>query len=406
MSGSMKDLFASNRSFRHVWFGQLSGVLGASIMTVSAGIAVLAYGGSAAVIATILAGRSIGLFVGYLTLGGLTAFFSSKRLMILTDVVRIASTAAVAFGIVTGAFWISALAVILTGLCESVFTPASRALLPLVVGKAELLTANGVSAVTRNAMAVAGPAVAGGMLLFVDPILGVLINCVCFVLSALALVGVPDLARDGGRPPLTPRGYWDSLKDGAQAVRSTPWVWMFTLAGGLQMFLVVGAWSVLLPVASVQTGWGESAYGVILAVYAVGGLIGGLVAVRIRRRAAVTGAVSIALFSLAPLGLVQDSFAICLILVFAGGAALQVGNVLYDTLFQQHVSQEMIGRVSALMMLPSTAVLPLSYLIVGFAADLVGTDSVLLIGAISAAVVMTGFALLAPVRRLELVKNE
>ena len=83
-----------------------------------------------------------------------------------------------------------------------------------------------------------------------------------------------------------------------------------------------------------------------------------------------------------------------------------MGNVLYDTLFQQHVSQEMIGRVSALMMLPSTAVLPLSYLIVGFAADLVGTDSVLLIGAISAAVVMTGFALLAPVRRLELVKNE
>lgn len=66
----------------------------------------------------------------------------------------------------------------------------------------------------------------------------------------------------------------------------------------------------------------------------------------------------------------------------------------------------MIGRVSALMMLPSTAVLPLSYLIVGFAADLVGTDSVLLIGAISAAVVTTGFALLAPVRRLELVKNE
>ncbi|QNA91331.1 MFS transporter [Microbacterium sp. Se5.02b] len=402
----MKDLFASNRSFRHVWFSQLSGMLGASIMTVSAGIAVLAYGGSAAVIATILAGRSIGLFIGYLTLGGLTAFFSSKRLMILTDVVRVVSTATVAFGIVTGAFWISALAVILTGLCESVFTPASRALLPLVVGKADLLTANGMSAVTRNAMAVAGPAVAGGMLLLVDPILGVLINCVCFALSALALVGVPDLTRDGGRLPLTPRGYWSSLKDGAHAVRSTPWVWMFTLAGGLQMFLVVGAWSVLLPVASVQTGWGDSAYGVVLAVYAAGGLIGGLVAVRIRRHAAVAGAVSIALFSLAPLGLVQDSFAICLILVFAGGAALQVGNVLYDTLFQQHVSPEMIGRVSALMMLPSTAVLPLSYLIVGVAADLVGADSVLLIGGVSAAFVMAGFALLSPIRRLELVKDE
>ena len=400
---STSSVLRRSVEFRRVWLSQAAGMLGASIMTVAASLAILAHGGTVGVVAATLAGRSVGMFVGYLTLGGLTTYFSPRGLMVLADLVRIGSTAAVALGVVTGHFWLAVAAVVVTGLAESVFMPSARALLPLIVAKGDLLPANSISAVTRNIVAVAGPAVAGLLVLVADPIFGVLVNCVCFGLSALALARVPAARPAGERPPLTLKSYASSLADGVRALRETTWLWVYMVAGALQMFMAVGAWSVLLPVISSESEWGESSYGLILSVYAVGGLVGGFAAGRVHRGpTAVIAAVAISFFGLGLIGLAQQSLLVCLVFCFVGGAGIQLGNVLFETLLQQKIAPAVIGRVTSIMMLPSTFVLPASYLVVGVLAETVNLSVLLVLGAIGGAVVMASFISLPVVRRLEL----
>ncbi|WP_372969137.1 MFS transporter [Microbacterium sp.] len=397
------NVLRSSDEFRSVWISQAAGMLGASIMTVAASLAVLDRGGTAGIVAATLAGRSVGMFVGFLTLGGLSTYFSPRGLMVLTDLVRVGSTATVALGIVSGHFWLSIAAVVVTGLAESVFMPCARALLPLILAKGDLLSANSISAVTRNVVAVAGPALAGLLVLVADPIWGVLVNCGCFALSALALARVRAVRPEGTRPPLTLKSYVSSLTDGARALRDTTWLWAFMIAGAFQMFLAVGAWSVLLPIVTSNSAWGESSFGLVLSAYAVGGLAGGLLAGRLRSgRTAVIASAAISLFGLGLVGLSQPSLLVCLVLCFFAGSGIQLGNVLFETLVQQKINPAVIARVTSIMMLPSTFVLPASYLVVGLLAESVDLSVLLFAGAAGGCIVMGAFISLPTVRHLEL----
>lgn len=398
-------LLRRNVDFRHVWLSQVIGLLGASVMTVSAGVAVLEYGGNAGAVASILAGRAGGLFFGYLLLGALSAHASAKGLMIGADLARVGSTAVVAYGVLQHDFTVALVAVVITGLAESVFTPASRALVPTVVDRASLSIANSTTSVARTSMTIAGPAIGGVLLVFADPVTGILVNCCAFAASALFLVGLKADRREACRPALTIPAYVRSLSSGLSALVGTSWLWRYALAGSLQMLLGVGAWTVLGPVV-VRDSWGASSFGLVLACYATGGLIGGLAAPRIaQKNVAVRASVLVALFGLALLGVGQDSLLACSVLCFVGGAGLEAGTVLFDTLVQQTVVNELIGRVSAIMMLPSSFFLPFSYVLVGMAADVADSRLILLVSALGAALPMLILAVQRSSRNLK-VRNE
>lgn len=399
---SQMSLLRGNRNFRRVWYSQVVGMLGASLMTVAAGLAVLQHGGGVTTVSLILAARAAGLFSGYLTLGALTAHCSLRTLMVTADALRVVTTAAVGVGILRGDVAMMSVAVLVTGLAESVFNPAARALVPRVVAEEDLVVANSVSAVTRSSMTIAGPGLGGTMLLVLDPLWVVFVNSVCFALSAALLAGVPAVASVSARGTVTPRRYARSLAGGARALRRTTWLWRYAISGALQMSLGVGAWTVLGPVVARLT-WNPSAFATILFVYALGGLLGGFLAPRVARgRTAVRASFAVALFGLALLGLTQSSFVVCLICCAVAGAGIELGTVLFDSLVQQEIDADFLGRVSALLMLPSTFVLPLSYLIVGAVSEDVGPLPVLVVAAVGAVLAMSLLAVQEPIRRLEL----
>ena len=152
------------------------------------------------------------------------------------------------------------LARLLHGLATAIYGPVTIAyvaeLSPL--GRAERI---GWFSSARNAGYVIGPAAAGGMLLFMDP---VAIFTVVGIISALAFIPVlmlPETARGvrGPTPPL--------LKQASQAVRSvgrTPAVW---LAGSLDAQFLIAKYAVktFLPLHALSLGISPAVVGAVLA---------------------------------------------------------------------------------------------------------------------------------------------
>lgn len=398
-------LLRRNRAFSRFWLSQVTGLMGASLMTVVASLAVLEHGGDASSVAAILAARAIGLFLGYLVLGGLSVHLEPRNLMIWADLLRVLTTLLVAVGISTGCFPVAVAAVLVTGLAEAVFSPSARALLIAIVASDDLASANSLSSLARSSTMIAGPALAALLLLIVAPVWGILLNCAAFGMSALFLGRLLYVGGTDKRPALTPRTYARSLREGAAALLCTSWLWRYATAGALQTVLAVGAWTVLGPVL-VRDAWGASAFGAVLGAFAIGGLIGALSApVLARGRAAVRASLFVALFGVALLGVAQERLAICLLGCCIGGASLELGKVLFDTVLQTNIPAELLGRTSALLMLPSTFLLPLSYLVVGGLSERIGPAPVIRAAAVSAAMCMVVFAMQRTTRLME-VKDE
>jgi hypothetical protein len=110
-----------------------------------------------------------------------------------------------------------------------------------------------------------------------------------------------------------------------------------------------GAWSALGPVVAQRDLGGGAAWGTILAAMGAGGLIGSVLATQASpRRPLVVFALTGAALSL-PLGLLAAATYVPLIAIgaLASGAALMLGNSVWESTLQRHVPQHSLSRVSA-----------------------------------------------------------
>ena len=192
-----------------------------------------------------------------------------------------AATAALAGASATVVVSLAALAVSLA----ATYRPTQALLLPwLASTPRELTAANVAAAACENAAALVGPLLAGGLLLWADPVLAMVVGAGLLGLGAAVLLGVSaprhtvgddvgssagDLARDG-------------LRGARGLLRLAHPAGVVTLAFG-QTF-VRGALGVLLVLLSIETlGLGESGVGWLTASVGLGGLAGAALAARVAR---------------------------------------------------------------------------------------------------------------------------
>jgi hypothetical protein len=158
------------------------------------------------------------------------------------------------------------------------YRPLQVAILPwLVRTPAELTSSNAIAAVLENSGALAGPLLAGGVLVLAAAPLSMALAA-CFIgLAALSLHGlaVPDRPRSAGKGAVqVARDVSDGLTELAR-VAAPGGVAILAFA---QTF-VRGALVVLIPVLAVDTlALGQSAVGWLTAAIGAGGLVGGATA--------------------------------------------------------------------------------------------------------------------------------
>jgi MFS family permease len=362
------------------------------MVAVALAFAVLEVGGSPSQVGLVLASGALTLTCSLLV-GGVVADRTSRvRVMVSADVVRLVSQGSMAALLIGGAaeVWMLAVLAGVTGAATGFFNPASTGLLPNLVAPEQLHEANGLRATAMSVGDILGPLAAGAIVALFGAGWVLSVDAATFGISAALLSRLrlsPGVAREAP-------SFLTDLKEGWNAFRSRTWVWTlvaFVAVGNM----VWGAWSALGPVVADRELGGAGAWGTVLAAMGVGGLAGSLFAMRTNpRRPLVVFALTGAVLSL-PLALLAAGAAVPLLAFGAllSGAAMMLGNAVWESTLQRHIPDESLSRVSAYDWFGSVVFYPLGLAIWGPIAEAIGLGTSLWLA--SAVVLGTTLALLA-----------
>lgn len=376
------------RDFRLVFGASLVSVLGDGVLTVALTFAVLDLTGSATDLGIVLACETVAL-VAALLIGGVVADRAGRRtVMIVADLVRLAGQAALGVLLVTGEATVVEIAIsqLLIGAASGFFNPASSGLLPLLAGE-QLRQANALRGMAMASGRIAGPAIAGVLVVAAGPGWAVLIDAASYGVSAVLLARVrrddaPARADPARADPATRArsSFLTDLRQGFQEVRSRTWVWSIVV-----VFAFTNAVSAAFPVLGALVAkrdlGGAGAWAAILAFRATGGLLAGVTLLRLSPRRPLLLAVEAGMISALPLFLLAIPAPLVVIMLagLVSGVCGMTFNTLWETTLQRHIPPEARSRVSAYDWFGSAALSPIGLALMGPLAAAVGVSAALVV---------------------------
>jgi MFS family permease len=369
--------------------------------------AVFSIGGGAGDAGLLLSCQSLSL-LAFLLFGGVIADRMSRvGVMVVADLLRLASQATVAALLITGTarLWELVPLMIVCGAGTAFFEPAAGGVLPQLVDERRLASANALRNFALSAAAAIGPLAAGAATVAAGPGWAFALDAASFGLSAALLSGLSD---GYGRPGRSEAA--SLVRDAVRGWRefaSRSWLWavvaQFAVFNALVWapFLVLGA-----VVAGMNLG-GPGAWGMILALAGAGEMVGCLAALVLRpARPLLIATASVAIWA-APLILLGIAAPLPLVAsaVLPAGAALGVFCVTWDTAVQLKVPEDQLSRISSIDALGSLAILPLGYLLAGSAQATIGPRTSLLASAGFVLLSSVAVAAIPSVRALQLERE-
>jgi len=365
-------------AFRLLISGRTINALGNSFAPIALAFAVLDLTGSATDLGLVLAAHSV-VITALVLAGGVVADRVSPRVAMLgADLTQTASMGTAAALLLTGSaeIWQLALLYAIDGAATAFFNPASTAIVPQVVPGNRLQEANALLNLSRHAGKVAGPALAGVLLALGSPGSALAVNAATFALSAACLLGVRA-------PRLRPAGqegaFLAELRHGWREFSSRSWMVAIVFSAAVMNAIFFPAFMVLGPTVAEDTLGGSSSWALIAALWGVGGLLGGGLALVVRPRRPLLVSESAILLIALPVALLAIPMQTAVIAAGAlvAGTAIGLAEVLYDTVAVQHVPQESLSRVIAYDWFGSLAIEPLGLALIGPLAAGVGLSAAL-----------------------------
>ena len=390
------------REFRLLWLGQSLSGIGDALVPVALTFAVLELGSA----------RDLGFVFGaymaarmlFVVVGGVWADRLPRRaLMIAADAVRAVVQAVVALAFVIDAIevWHLAVSSAIFGVASAFFGPASTGLVPEIVSTGRLQQANALLGLSRNAIELFGPALAGVLVATVGYAMVFAVDAASFVASLACLAAMQRRLR----ALRAPQSFLADARDGLREVSSRPWL-RVTLAADAVSNFAIAPYFVLGPLVVSEHLGGATDWGLMMTAAAGGGLLGGALVLRWKPpRPLVPAYLLILLLPLALLSLVPP---MPLVVLMVGSAcfslSIVVANTFWSTMEQQHVPNEALGRVDSISWMISLVIMPIGYVVTGPVAEAIGTrETLVLAAAIGAASSLAALASrsVRELRRLE-----
>jgi MFS family permease len=376
----MSSVLAPLRSppFRNLVIGSTVSRLGNSIAPVALAFAVLDLTGSATALGIVVGARSLANVI-FLLLGGVVADRLPRSVILVGSSLASAVTQGIVALLVfdrTDSVALLAVLSAVNGTLSAFALPASVALVPQTVAADQLVPANAFARMGSNAASLLGLPLAGIVVAGLGSAWGIAIDAASFAVAALffALVRI-----DAERPARERTSVLHDLVDGWQAFIARTWLWVVVAAFGAINLAFAGGVTVLGPVVADETV-GRRAWGFVLGAQAVGYLVGGLFAMRLRmRRLLLFGVVcmlplSLPLFALAA----YASLAGLLLAFLLAGLGVEQFGVAWQTCMQRHVPPEMLARLTSYDMLGSFIAIPVGEVAAGPVSHAIGVPSTLL----------------------------
>jgi predicted MFS family arabinose efflux permease len=372
--------------FRLLWIGQSASAVGDGLTFLAIAFAVLHIGGKATDLGLVFA-AFFAAYISFVLIGGVWADRLPRQLvMVAADVVRGVVQGSIGLLLLTGEarVWQLAIGVAVYGAASAFFQPASTGLIPQTVSAGRLQQANALMSISRNGGSILGPPISGLVVALAGPAAVFMIDAATFAVSAVSLLLLRPVP---GGSPAERQPFLAELAGGWREVTARPWIGAALVAFGLSN-ASGAAFFILGPVIAEARLGGAEAWGLILTGGAIGGVTGGLLALRLRPgRPLLVGFAVMSLVALQPLSLIGPAP----VLLIAGAMLLGFGvgeltNTWWFTLLQQHVPAQARSRVSSYDSLVSFIFQPIGFLAVGpisqaigFTATLVGAASLLLL---------------------------
>ncbi|HEY6962167.1 MAG TPA: MFS transporter [Gaiellaceae bacterium] len=262
------------------------------------------------------------------------------------------------------------------GLADGFVIPAQNGLIPAVVSNTRLQQANALMGLSRSILGFAAPVVGGALVTLGSPGGAIIVDAVSFAVAAYLLSRVrveprEDVAR--------PEPFLREMREGWSEFRRQKWIF------NTIVFFSIGnlfgqTWGVLAPLVMKEHYNGAATYGVVLAFFGLGLILGGVVTLRWKPSRPLLASCLAAV----PFGLGQWMLAglvpvpVLLASQILAGAGIAVHLALWFTVFQQQVPEHARARVSSYDALGSFVLVPLGTALAGPAAVLLGVRQTLL----------------------------
>jgi len=409
---SRLDLLRRAADYRRLFVATLASGAGTYLAAIALTVDVFDRTGSGTWVSALLIAEFLPAIVIGLLLGPLVDRWSRRRLLIGSDLARLAVFCVLPFA--GSATAVVALAFV-AGVATGFFRPAVYAGMPNLVDDDDLPAANALLQAVDNLAWMIGPIVGGVLLTVQGPELAYWLNALSFLLSAALLARIPARRLQAGK--IESRGHWQDLGDGFRLVRRSRAlltvlvVWNVVLLGSA----AVNVAEVVL--AKVALDAGDVGFGILVGASGLGLTLGSLAAGSILERLGIRHAYTalIALMALGyGIGAVAPNLAVAvagvLLGTFGNGAAV-VCNAL---LVQRGAPDALRGRVFTVIMSSNYVLLGLGMAVAGPLVDAVGArwlwggaSVAFLLAALAAAVLARGFdTTVAPAELDEAVQSD
>ncbi len=387
------------RAFSLLLGGQALSSIGDQFYAVALPIALLAHPhlrtGGPTVLGTLLAGYGAARALTLL-LGGWAADWAGSRLVMLaSDILRAVAVA-----------WLAALldsprpaltglvaAVVILGIGDGFFSPASFAIMPSLVPSGDLQRANSVYMAAGQAISAIGPLLGGVLVSALDPSVALAADSISFLVSTASLMLIGLYRRSHPQPhaarasPDEQRSL-DGERIGLWALwRTSPLLRALLLAAAAASAVFGGITEVAVPTLATRTlHAGADGYGIMLAGLSAGTFAGALASAKIGKTRTGPSAVScislaglaVALLALTPLLPGEPALALATTLLALTGGGLGAGNSLLMTVFQLRLPERILGRAMSLMLLANFGLYPVSTLLSGLLVPRLGVTATLI----------------------------
>ena len=377
------------RRYWILWTSSAFANLGDGIFQVAVALLAVKLTRSPALVAGVALAARLPWLILALPAGALADRLDRRQTMLRANVARVALIGALAAAIAADAatIWMLYAVALALGIAEVLFDTSSQTMMPAVVDKDDLSSANGrLFAVEMVMNQFIGPPI-GGLLIAASAALAVASGAGLYALAALALAFLPGAYRSVRSGP--PTRLRTDIAEGVRYLMSHRILRTLGLLLGAQnlLFTAQGALFILYATSDrFGLGLSDAGVGMLMAVSAFGGFVGSFAAGPVEKRLGRTTVLSLSLvlgaIVLATPGLTRNVVIVAVVSVLT--AAGVMWNVITVSLRQRIIPDHLLGRVNSAYRLLGWGSMPIGAALGGATAEVIGVRPVFLVcGAIT-----------------------
>ena len=366
-------------AYRNMLISSTLTSIAVSAFPIALAVTVLDAGGSATTLGLILAARVLSGVVLAPVGGVWVDRLPRKTILIISDGFRAVIGSVVIFiNPENISMWILGTIVILMGVSDAFGGPASGAIIPSILPDSLLPSGNVVHGIAKKTSTIIGPGVAGIIVVSLGTHATYIATSVLFLIGAALLVRIDEGSRIAPESGKTKFLY--EVKEGLRVVWYYKWIAAMIVMASVQLMMVIGVETVLLPVITKRDFGTASVFATAAALFSAGGVISAVICIKAKVKN--PGLVSVmvwGLFIFAPLVLAFPSTReLIFIAYFLAGFSVGPWEAFWSTQVQREVPAEYQGRVFAIDYMGSLGLMPLGMALAGPLVNIFGERELLI----------------------------